>query len=637
MFHPAVRLLSRMSYARKILLIALVIPLPLGLATLGYVDIQRDQVAFSAKERVGVAYLDPLLDLTARATAARHAVVAGADPGSAGVPAGIAAVDAVDARLGAELETSKVWAAAKAGLGKAAEANDAKEGYDAYNKALDGLLGLIVLVSDKSNLTLDPDLDSYYLMDALVFRLPVLLDLSGRTADLARLTTAADSNAKQIDLAVDGGALSSARSAVAAGMTTSFEKTSSTSLPAAQSKVAAALEATGTLLDQVTGAARTGKLTLVSGDASAHSRGAITALADVLLVELDKLLVTRIGGFETKAYRMGAGVIAAVLLLAYLLVGLHRAATRPLHSMVTALEALARGDLSREVDVDTRDEVGRMADALNRALGNLRDLVGSLAATAAATSSAQLESVTSQLRSNAEATATGAATLDAVANEVSASISAIAAGTGQIDASIREIARSTTEAASVTADAVAVTARTNDTMEELSTRCGEIGAMVNVITAIAAQTNLLALNATIEAARAGEAGRGFAVVAGEVKDLAEETTRATVEITKRIAAIQAGTSDAVVAMEQINKIVRHVSTLQVAVAAAVEEQTATTAEITRSVSETTGGSDRMTRAVTEVAANAERAMAAAIDSQSAAEDLSRTASQIGTMVGRFNA
>jgi len=160
----------------------------------------------------------------------------------------------------------------------------------------------------------------------------------------------------------------------------------------------------------------------------------------------------------------------------------------------------------------------------------------------------------------------------------------VAAGTEQMGSAIREISQSANDAAGVASQAVTEAAATNASIAKLGESSAEIGNVVRVITAIAEQTNLLALNATIEAARAGESGKGFAVVASEVKDLAQETARATDDITGRIAAIQTDTDGALTAIGQISSVIERVNGYQTTIAGAVQEQTATTGEMTRGIS-----------------------------------------------------
>src|SRR6266545_1943704 len=565
LFSPAVGLLGRLRYAYKILVVPVVLLLLLGFVAKAYVDLQRGQVAFSVKERVGVAYLVPLLDLTAKAVTARHLAVTGGGP-AAGVQDAVAGVDSATGRYGAELGTVDGWEQAKQALIRAGTADGPQAAFDAYNTAVADLLALIVKSSDESNLTLDPDLDTYYLMDALVFRLPILLDAAGRAVDQAALVRAAGDAADQgqarVDLAIAAGTLATTRDAIDAGLATAVEKTRSTTLRGrAEDGGKAVHDAVSRVIDQATQAAKSGDMTRLGSQQGDESRAATVALATALAPELDRLIDVRIGGFQAKAVRVEVAIALVVLLVAWLLVGLYRSATVPLHRMVAALGALATGDLTRSVPVETRDELGQMARALNHAIARVRNAVQAISGSAGglAGSSGELSTVSGSLRAAAEEASAQAETVGAAAEQVSRNVDTVATGTEEMTASISEIAKSASQAADVAAEAVVIAEEANQTVSKLGASSAEVGDVVRVITAIAEQTNLLALNATIEASRAGEAGRGFAVVAGEVKELAQQTSTATGEIGRRIEAIQADTRAAVEAIGGIGQVIGRIN------------------------------------------------------------------------------
>ncbi|HZU32817.1 MAG TPA: methyl-accepting chemotaxis protein [Candidatus Angelobacter sp.] len=194
------------------------------------------------------------------------------------------------------------------------------------------------------------------------------------------------------------------------------------------------------------------------------------------------------------------------------------------------------------------------------------------------------------------------------ATETAAQSSSVAGAAEEMTASIKEISTNAHEAAKIAGAGVRIAADASEKVSKLDASSQEIGQVVKVITTIAEQTHLLALNATIEAARAGEAGAGFAVVAGEVKELARETAKATEDIRQKIEAIQADTKGAIDGISEISKIVAQISDIQNTIASAVEEQTATTNEITHNISgmamaakSTTEGAEYTNKAAGELA------------------------------------
>jgi methyl-accepting chemotaxis protein len=221
------------------------------------------------------------------------------------------------------------------------------------------------------------------------------------------------------------------------------------------------------------------------------------------------------------------------------------------------------------------------------------------------------------------------------AGEVASSVDTVAAGSSQMEAAIREIAHNATAAARVAGQAVTVAEATTRTVGKLGDSSQEIATVVKLINGIAEQTNLLALNATIEAARAGGAGKGFAVVASEVKELAQETARATEDISRRVEAIQADTADAVDAISQISSVIAEINDFQATIAAAVEEQTATTNEMNRSVAEAAGGSQDIAAAISGLAAGTQQTNHRVADAQRAAADLARMSGELQDAVRRF--
>jgi methyl-accepting chemotaxis protein len=311
--------------------------------------------------------------------------------------------------------------------------------------------------------------------------------------------------------------------------------------------------------------------------------------------------------------------------------------TRPITQCVAALRALAERNTTVTVAVTGAPELIALGDACNRAAGELgmtvRVIAGaadSLATTATGMTRTSHDGLALADRAAAEANrVVGSATA------VQAAVEAVSRGSEQMGQAITEISRNTHGAAVVAGEAVAAAARTGTLMARLGESSETIGDVVRTITSIAEQTNLLALNATIEAARAGEAGKGFAVVAGEVKELSQETSSATDDITSRVASIRTETSQAIGTIDEIGAVIDRINEYQATIASAVEEQAATTEDIARRIEQASGGAAAITEAISQVAASSTATHAVMVQVGEQADELQTHSEQLQDAIRGF--
>ncbi|GIF05637.1 methyl-accepting chemotaxis protein [Actinoplanes siamensis] len=373
------------------------------------------------------------------------------------------------------------------------------------------------------------------------------------------------------------------------------------------------------------------------GEKNAKTDGDLDALTEEVtkLVEAEQAAM----GSTVTSTRWTAIVVALIgfALLIGMAVPLVRSILGPIRKIGKVIDALDKGDLTERSGITSRDELGAMAQGLDRTLDKLRGSMNTIAkdSDALATASTELAAVSGEIAAAVDNTDRQSSSAATEADEISRNVQTVAAGSEEMGLSIREISRNAAEAAQVASVAVAEAARATESIRRLGDSSAEIGNVIKLITSIAEQTNLLALNATIEAARAGDAGKGFAVVASEVKDLAQETARATEDIGARVNAIQQDTGGAVEVINRISEVIAQINDFQTTIASAVEEQTATTGEMSRSIAEVAAGSNRIAANINDVSAASGVTVSGVNQTREASEEVSRTAEELRALVGAF--
>jgi methyl-accepting chemotaxis protein len=363
-----------------------------------------------------------------------------------------------------------------------------------------------------------------------------------------------------------------------------------------------------------------------------------------------------------------AGIVALLALPAIGLIALvGSGVSASIRGVATRMQALADGNLAIELpEAERGDEVGQMARTvrifrdsmaegerlraeqedlkahaaeqrkldMRRLANDFEGAVGEIIETVSSAAT-DLEVSASTLTSSAVRSQQLATTVASGSNEASCNVQAVAAATEELTSSVTEISRQVQGSARIAGEAVAQAQKTNDRVSELAKAANRIGDVVDLINTIAGQTNLLALNATIEAARAGDAGRGFAVVASEVKLLAEQTAKATGEISQQIASMQAATGDSVAAIKEIGETIGKMSEIASAIAAAVEEQGAATQEISRNVQQAAHGTKQVSSNISDVQRGAVETESASAQVLSATQSLSSESNRLKLEVTKF--
>ncbi len=313
------------------------------------------------------------------------------------------------------------------------------------------------------------------------------------------------------------------------------------------------------------------------------------------------------------------------------------AVAAPITEARAVLERVSARDLTARIEGDYRGDLAAIKMAVNTMVSDLGEAMSRIGDNSRSLASAaeELQATSSEMNRSAESASGQSSEASDAATTVSENVKTLAMAADEMTRAIREIAANAAQAAQVSAVAVETAGQAATTVQQLSAASQEIGQVAALITTIAEQTNLLALNATIEAARAGEAGKGFAVVAGEVKNLAEETSKATDSIGRMIASIQAGSTNADHAIHEISSVIGQIDEIATTIASAVDEQASITQEMSGNVQRAAGGAQAISANVSAVSESVQSTAEGAQQTQAASDELTRMASNLDQLVSAF--
>jgi methyl-accepting chemotaxis protein len=630
------------------------------------VIIRRAQadISFSAKELIGSAYFSALWPLQSAIdkSLARQEVLSGKE-------ALLVAIRSRQAAHDGELETAKESAAVLAAVEAARTTAD-------LPAAGQALAALMVKVGDKSNLILDPDLDTYYLMSLVVDRIPELSREGARAIQSIDMLRKDGRKPLAIDqLKFAEVSFANASKSVEQAIRLSVEGTTDKALSPKVTAPFADLARTSAALS----AALRDAAAKVAGDAPLPTdfgsalvslrvefREQVDAAYQLALGELERLLKTRIEKHETSRNNDLAIVAFFAALALAIATSLTLAIMRNLNKLRLSLNRLAEGDFSADIAaLDRRDEMGglarsvaRLRDSITRKLQEdfsteKSDAIRSEHKRAISGLAADLDhAVTGSVHSISAMGVELSQTVGFVSNSASATREAITKSVTALDHSVthvRSATHSLSELAISVSEIAGQAARAADASKVARQRAGdaksrsvdldrtvsEIQASAKLVETIAAQTNLLALNATIEAARAGEAGRGFAVVAQEVKQLAAQSAKTTAEIQARIIAVSQVSGSVIEAIDDMRETIDRMDEVALSIAAAVEQHNVTTAEITSRVQETADGAERVARQISDVSSMADTTEEVAASLSGLAEKMANEAGSLRRESDRF--